>query len=250
MEQKKHIIINADDCGMNAVVNEHIEKAILAGKITSTTVMANMGDLEGAVELYKKYHDRISFGWHLNLSEGKPLLKSQRLLDYGFYVERDGVIEMNGRMFLRKWLPSDVRNELMCEMIAQYELLRDFGIDISHLDSHHHVHTSTWAVTMIPALLRKTGIKRMRCMFNNKPRGLDIYVRKAWAKAMQLQVPGLRLPEVQSGFEMFMNDGLMAKGNIIELECHPGHPRFEQEEKLLMQTDVNSFGQLMSFCSL
>ena len=73
----KRIIINADDCGMSQTVNEHIDQAILADKITSTTVMVNMDDFDGEVRLYKQYHEHISFGWHINLSEGKPLLYSQ-----------------------------------------------------------------------------------------------------------------------------------------------------------------------------
>lgn len=144
MDKKKRIIINADDCGMSQTVNEHIEKAILAGKITSTTVMTNMHDFDGAVRLYKQYHDCISFGWHINLSEGKPLLYSQLLLDKGFYIESEHGVEMNGRKFLHKWLTSEARKEITKELMAQCSKLRDSGIVISHVDSHHHAHTSLW----------------------------------------------------------------------------------------------------------
>ena len=41
------LIINADDCGKNKEVNAAISHFIETGKITSTTVMANMDDLEG-----------------------------------------------------------------------------------------------------------------------------------------------------------------------------------------------------------
>lgn len=43
------LIINADDCGCSVSVNRRIEEEILAHRITSVTVMANMDDFEGAV---------------------------------------------------------------------------------------------------------------------------------------------------------------------------------------------------------
>ena len=95
------IIINADDCGRSKVVNSAIEECIQAGCITSTTVMANMDDLEGAVGLYNTYKNSISFGCHLNLTQCQPLLKSQILQDIGFTsISDDGMIELNG-MHLR-----------------------------------------------------------------------------------------------------------------------------------------------------
>lgn len=43
----RQVIINADDCGISQYVDREIERFIQLGKITSTTVMANMDDLEG-----------------------------------------------------------------------------------------------------------------------------------------------------------------------------------------------------------
>ena len=105
----KRIIINADDCGMSLQVNEHIEQAILAGKISSTTVMANMEDFDGAVRLYKTYGSEISFGWHINLTEGSPLMYSQLLLDKGYYIEQGGRIVFNGKAFWKKHLTNEMK---------------------------------------------------------------------------------------------------------------------------------------------
>lgn len=46
------LIINADDCGKSKDVNVAINHFIEAGKITSTTIMANMDDLDGAARLF------------------------------------------------------------------------------------------------------------------------------------------------------------------------------------------------------
>ena len=99
------VIINADDCGINKEVDAEIERFIQLGKITSTTVMANMDDLEGAKNLYDLYKDNISFGVHVNLTNGEPLTKSQALLDYGYYKEEDGKVLLNGYPFINKQIP-------------------------------------------------------------------------------------------------------------------------------------------------
>ena len=243
----KRIIINADDCGMSQTINNHIEQAILAGKITSTTVMANMDDFEGAVNLYKQYGDQISFGWHINLSEGKPLLYSQLLLDKGFYNETEEGLEMNGKFFFRKWLSLAMRDEIEKELMAQYTKLKDCGIEISHIDSHHHVHTSTWAVTFIPKLLKETNIAAMRNITNNMTFGISYLARCAWTKAFKIQYPGLSIPDVLSGYNRFAKVGQLKKGSVIELECHPGHPAYSDEEKKLLATSLSERFELINY---
>lgn len=244
------IIVNADDCGMSKSVNEHIEKAIIAGKITSTTVMANMEDFEGAVNLYGKYHEIISFGWHINLSEGTPLLYSQMLLDKGFYKEIDGGIVMDGKKFIRKCLPADMRDEITKELKAQYGKLRDHGIKLSHIDSHHHVHTSTWAITLIPKLLKDINISSMRNIYNNIPFGISSILRHGWSAMMKYQVPNLAIPDVLSGYQRYIEKGLLAKGKVIELECHPGHPSYEKEEIMLLSHNYEKNIELISYNDL
>ena len=246
----KRIIVNADDCGMSVRVNEHIEQAILAEKITSTTIMANMDDFDGAVNLYKKYNERISFGWHINLSEGAPLLYSQMLLDKGFYKETEKGIVMDGKKFIRKWLPADIRDEILKELKAQYEKLRDHGIELSHIDSHHHVHTSNWAITLIPKLLKGINISAMRNISNNVPFGFSSILRHGWSAMMKYQVSNLTIPDVLSGYQRYIEKGLLAKGEVIELECHPGHPSYEEEEQILLSHSYENTIQLINYKDL
>ena len=104
-------IVNADDCGYSVHVDEHIYKAIALGRVSSTTVMANMADFEGAVKMYAELHGKASFGMHFNLIEGEPLLKNQEQLDYGFYKTENGKVIFTGKMFKHKYLPK--RTEIL-----------------------------------------------------------------------------------------------------------------------------------------
>ena len=233
----KNIIINADDCGMSTNVDACIGEAILLGKITSTTIMANMYDFEGAVRLYREYHNEVSFGWHINLDEGTPLTESQLLLDIGFFTLVDGKLLLNGRSFGKKYLNKHVRNEIRRELRAQYEKIRDHGIDITHVDSHHYIHTQPSMILVIPSLLNELGIKKCRRVANYGVSGL-----RAMAKdfcATYYKFHGLTMPDTFCSFREYLSNCNMKQGNTIELMIHPGHPKEEYalEYKSMMDID-------------
>lgn len=122
------VIINADDCGYSEQNTSHIKAAIEAGKITSTTIMANMDDVEGALSLYHQYHKDISFGCHLNLIEGVPLVYSKELDEFGYYIKQDGkVLFGNAEKFHYKRLPKEVKRALYNELAAQIRKLQEGG---------------------------------------------------------------------------------------------------------------------------
>ena len=234
------LIINADDCGMSSRVNSHIEAAITQRKITSTTVMANMDDFEGAVKLYKKYNDEISFGWHINLTEGAPLLYSQLLLDKGFYKEYENGILMNGKAFWKKNVTSQMKSEIKKELTAQYEKIRDNGIKIAHVDSHHHVHTRSFMLFILPEFLGKNGITKVRTIRTNINGGIvDKSLRRIWRYLFLSHNRQLEMPDFFCDFTTFINNRQQFGNCILELECHPGHPKYEEEEELLFSINFS-----------
>lgn len=218
---QKRIIINADDCGKSQHDNEQIEQAILAEKITSTTVMANMYDFEGAVALYKKYNDRISFGWHINLTEGKPLLKSQLLLDKGYYVEENGEVVFNGRAFKNKLLSKGMKKAIALELNEQCNKLRDSGIVISHADSHQHIHTTPSLFLLIPNVLHNLGIDKCRRIKNTVSPAYNRWIRNAWA--LPYKMKGIKLTDTFCTFGQYFPKMTLSVGDTVELMCHPGH---------------------------
>ena len=246
----KRIIINADDCGMSSIVNGHIEQAILAGKITSTTVMANMDGFDGAVSLYKKYHDRISFGWHINLTEGTPLLKSQLLLDKGYYIEQNGQVVFNGKSFWKQSISEEMKKAIRKELIAQYEKISDYGIHISHADSHHHIHTSRGLMYFVPSLLSELGVTKMRRMRNFVPFSINFLIRQVVTLSVSLTEPKLKMTKSFGSFGEFVKNPHLHYGSSLELECHPGHPKYEEEEQLLMAYNHKNNVKLISYYEL
>lgn len=85
-------------------------------KLPALQSLANMDDLEGASRLFDEYQDSISFGIHLNLTEGHPLRYSQELLDRGYYKETANVAGEKGNIYLNI---NQLRNKIISTSIQK-----------------------------------------------------------------------------------------------------------------------------------
>ncbi|UPM54018.1 chitin disaccharide deacetylase [Gottfriedia acidiceleris] len=125
------LIVNADDFGFSKGVNYGIIEAHLNGIVNSATMMMNMYALEHGIEL-AKLHPTLGLGVHLVLTAGKPLL-----------TDLQTIVDQNGN-FLKNsyWYDNPVINveEVEKEWDAQIQKFLSYGLNPSHLDSHHHVH--------------------------------------------------------------------------------------------------------------
>lgn len=241
---KIKVIINADDCGYDTHVNEHIRKAIEKRRITSTTVMANMADIDGAAQLYKAYKDSVSFGFHLNLTEGKPVLYSQMLLDIGFYKDEDGKFIYNAQPFRRKLLSNKVREEIYKEILAQARSIMDNGINISHIDGHHFIHQAVFMLPLLPRLCREIGVHKVRNYRNYMPASFNRWARNQWVRLVRSQDSRINTTDWFTGFEDFYKREKEGKTyyqncDTIELMCHPGGI-YTNEEEILMNTNIEN----------
>ena len=127
------IIFNADDFGYSRGINYAIIDSHKFGVLTSTTLMTNMPGFDHAVELSKS-NPRLGVGVHLTLTCGNPVLKTHKTL-----VGEDGSFR-NLEFFENPNSFYDL-DEVKMEWDAQIKKAFDAGVDVSHLDSHHHVHS-------------------------------------------------------------------------------------------------------------
>lgn len=252
------VIVNADDCGINPHVNQHIKDAIEAGKLTSTTIMANMADLDGAFELYERYHKYISFGAHLNLTEGTPIIASKTLLDFGYYVEKDDQITFDGdraEYYHYKYLPRYVRDEIYKELSAQLNMIQKTGVMLSHLDSHHHIHTSFSLKGVMAQLSKEYNIHKVRRIRNYVPLSASYYGRQVWAVLSRLENRHYVMTDFFAIFkEFFNNDRLpqLKPDSTIELMIHPGHhmESYQKEEYMMMDMKYPEDFELINYNQL
>jgi len=156
----KRLIVNADDLGADEARNAGIFEAVREGSVTSVSILANGPALEGALrEIGSLKEEKISWGIHLNLSEGTPRIAGLRRLTGkdGFFLGKVPAHEL-----LSHRGDPELEKEVAQEMEAQVQALGNAGIRISHLDSHQHIHVFPAVVRAAVRLARQHRIPWMR----------------------------------------------------------------------------------------
>jgi predicted glycoside hydrolase/deacetylase ChbG (UPF0249 family) len=129
------LVVNADDFGVSARINEGILLAHRTGIVTATSLMAVGRAFEQAVHLSREA-PALDVGVHLTLVAERPLLARRSSL-----TGDDGRFPASAGAFLRDWLTGRIRRaDVQAEWSAQIERVIDHGIRVTHLDSHQHVH--------------------------------------------------------------------------------------------------------------
>lgn len=251
------IIINADDFGLNASVNESIIELIRCRKITSTTLIANAPSVEQGVQGIPR-NCGCSFGVHLNLTEFEPLTPPEERANLSICLDGNG--HFRGEGYLRSIaLRSKVRQAIYNELRLQVEKTLSLGIDISHFDSHNHIHTIPELFFVIKRLQKHFGIRKLRSTWNVWPpsekKSLAIILQKhIWDFALRRYY----YTKATSGFTSFATFYSVArlallKHHSMEVMVHPGNSDFEEETKLLFtdwQKTLPFFTELISYHAL
>ena len=145
----KKLIVNADDLGADEGRNAGILEAIEGGAVKSVSLLANGPATDEALRAIRQgKYEGVSIGFHLNLSEGRPICPDLRLL-----AGKEGAFlgKAAARQLLLQEDISDLENEVRREVDAQIGVLLKAKIPLSHLDGHQHLH-------VFPAV-RKTAIR-------------------------------------------------------------------------------------------
>lgn len=165
----KHLIINADDFGYSKAVNLGIMESHVNGVLTSTTLMANMPGVDHAVSLLKDMPN-LCVGAHLTLTCGKPMLGekvSTLIKENGYFFKLE---DMENKV-----VQMDI-SEIYEEWKTQIRYLLKKGVNLSHIDSHHHVHTFKEHEEIIKVLSEEFNLPVRNCnnVLENKIRFLDL----------------------------------------------------------------------------
>ena len=157
--RERHLIINADDYGLCAEVNDAVAALHAAGVLGGVSLLANGVALADAVS-YLHQHPTLSAGVHLNVVEGRPLATA---VDIELLTDDDGQF-LKLRRLLPRWLqrPRAVTRAVELEWRAQLEYLLAAGVQLHHLDSHQHLHAFPMAFGCAVKLAREFGIRGLR----------------------------------------------------------------------------------------
>jgi len=162
----KRLIVNADDFGLTAGINQAIMEGHRDGLISSTSLLANGEAFADAIAVSRRA-PRLGVGIHLNLTEGKPVASassvSSLINSCGFFARKPAGL-------WRAMLLGLVRaTEIERELHAQVEKVLAAGIVPTHLDSHKHVHALPALGKMSVKLACQYGIGAIRCVAETWP---------------------------------------------------------------------------------
>jgi predicted glycoside hydrolase/deacetylase ChbG (UPF0249 family) len=138
----KKLVVNADDFGRSAAINQGIIEGHQKGIITSTSLMTTREGFDEAVQLARK-NPRLGIGLHLDLDH--------------FFEVQHGV----GRLLGYKD-PKLPLTAIADETESQLKKILGTGLPVSHLDGHHHSHLRPELFATIAALTAKYKIKVIR----------------------------------------------------------------------------------------
>lgn len=190
MSGARYLIVNADDFGQSAGVNQGVMLAHERGILTSASLMVRWPAAAEAAE-YGRRRTTLSLGLHLDLGEW-VYQEGEWVLLYKVVSLRD---------------PAAVREEV-------HRQLDDFrrltGREPTHLDSHQHVHREKPVRAVAEEMARQIGVPLRGCSPAVRYRG-DFYGQTA---------EGATLPEAISIEAMIRILDTLKEG-VTELSCHP-----------------------------
>jgi predicted glycoside hydrolase/deacetylase ChbG (UPF0249 family) len=203
----RRLIVNADDYGLSPAVSAGILKAA-RGLVTSTTVLAN---LVTPLELTFLAQSGLAAGAHLNISLGAPLSADyppELLTELGGF-SKSPALEADS------WDDDLRRRAVRREWQAQIDKLLASGIELDHLDSHHHVHLLEPLFPLAVELAREHGLGlRVRAEQTGGARGAGV-------RTPDCLVEGF-FGKDNIGRQSLLAELDNAPGDTVEVMCHPG----------------------------
>jgi hypothetical protein len=125
------LIVNADDFGLTRGVNLGIIEAFQQGIVRSTTLMVGMPAERHAAEL-ATLNPGLKVGIHLRLTAGTPMAENVPTL-----LDQTGKLQNQSQFWDNQSMNSE---EIERELRAQIEHFLSLGVELSHMDGHHHCH--------------------------------------------------------------------------------------------------------------
>ncbi|MEJ2210131.1 MAG: hopanoid biosynthesis-associated protein HpnK [Anaerolineae bacterium] len=154
-----HVILNADDFGSSATVNEAVMQAYREGVLTSTSLMAGGPAMEEAAALARQAPG-LAVGLHLVVVDGPPVLPPHEI---------PHLVDGRGQfppaplgLGLKYAFHAGARRELEREMEAQFARFAETGLPLSHVDGHLHMHMHPTVLDLLLPLAARYGARGIR----------------------------------------------------------------------------------------
>lgn len=154
IEAPQQLIFTADDFGLNQEINIAVIRAHREGILTSASLMAGSPAAEDAVKLARQT-PTLSVGLHVVVVDGRAVLSPAEipdLVDSSAYFPKEPV-----RLGFCYRFSVRAQAQLAKELRAQFERFAGFGLPLSHVDGHLHMHMHPVVLNMLLPLIAEFG---------------------------------------------------------------------------------------------
>jgi hopanoid biosynthesis associated protein HpnK len=157
--KRSRLIVNADDFGRSASINEAVICAHQNGILTTASLMVNEAGFDQAVALARE-NPRLGVGLHLTLLCGHSALAPEKIP--GLVNGRKDFTNNPAGAGFRYFFQRKLRSQLREEIHAQFQRFRATGLPLDHVNGHLHMHLHPTIFRILMADLSQLGIERMR----------------------------------------------------------------------------------------
>jgi hopanoid biosynthesis associated protein HpnK len=159
----RRLIVNADDFGRSASINQAVIRAHREGILTTASLMVNEPACEEAVALARE-NPELGVGLHLTLLCGHSALPPEQIPAL-VNANREFSNNPSGAGF-RYFFQRSLREPLRREIHAQFQKFRATGLPLDHVNGHLHLHLHPTVFRILMADSSQLGIKRLRLTFD------------------------------------------------------------------------------------
>lgn len=157
------LIVNADDFGLTSGVNRAVVELHTAGVLTSATLMARAGASQEAIGMAVAT-PTLGVGCHIVLVDGEPVLPPEEiptLVDRKTGRFPAGLTTFLSRLFTGRVAAEEIEGEAA----AQIAVLKNSGLNPTHIDAHKHTHMFPQVLRPILRAARTVEIRAVRNPF-------------------------------------------------------------------------------------
>ncbi len=155
----RRLIVNADDFGRSASINQAVVRAHREGILTTASLMVNEPFCEEAIRLARE-NPRLGVGLHLALVCGASALSTReipKLADAGQRFSGNPVTAG-----LRFYFARGAQAQLKLEIEAQFKKFQATGLRLDHVNGHLNIHLHPTVFRILMENADEWGIRRFR----------------------------------------------------------------------------------------
>jgi chitin disaccharide deacetylase len=157
-----HLIVTADDFGLDPAINEAVERGYNEGILTAASLMVGQPAAQDAIQRARRLPG-LRVGLHVTLTCARPVLPPLSIPDL---VDASGRLPSRlAALGLRLAISPAVRRQAEQEIRAQFQAFADTGLTLDHANAHQHYHMHPFVLDSILRIGRDFGLRAVRVPF-------------------------------------------------------------------------------------